>query len=86
LVEQGADLHAQNDYALRLAAENGHLKVVKYLLEQGANLHADNEKALRLAALYGHLEVVKYLLEEEPIIAQMMTGHSDGLHEKAIWR
>ena len=40
LVEQGANLRAYDDYALRLAAWYGHLEVVKYLLEQGANLHA----------------------------------------------
>ena len=31
LVEQGADIHADDDLALRWAAENGHLEVVKYL-------------------------------------------------------
>jgi ankyrin repeat protein len=31
LVEQGADIHARNDDALRCASENGHLDVVKFL-------------------------------------------------------
>lgn len=35
LVEQGADIHANGDYALRWAAKNGHLDVVKYLVKQG---------------------------------------------------
>jgi len=76
LVEQGADLHAQNDYALRLAAENGHLKVVKYLLEQGANLHTKNDYALRWAAENGQLEVAKYLLKQG--------ANSDRLSQKVL--
>ena len=34
LVEHGADIHANNNHALRWAAENGYLEVVKYLEEQ----------------------------------------------------
>jgi len=64
LLEQGADLHVYNDLALRWAAENGHLEIVKYLLEQGANLHAADNGALRWTARNGHLEVVKHLLEQ----------------------
>ena len=33
LLEQGANLHDENEEALQRAAENGHLEVVKYLLE-----------------------------------------------------
>ena len=31
LVEQGADIHAQADYALSWAAREGHLEVSEYL-------------------------------------------------------
>ena len=33
MVENGADIRACDDYALRWSAENGHLEVVKYLEE-----------------------------------------------------
>ncbi len=33
-VEKGANIHADDDYALRLAAESGHLKVVQFLVER----------------------------------------------------
>jgi ankyrin repeat protein len=62
-VEQGADIHADDDVALRWAADNGHLEIVKYLIEQGANIHAMGDYALRYAAYEGRLEVVKYLIE-----------------------
>ena len=38
LVEQGANLHARDEDALRLADKYGHLDVVKYLVEQGADI------------------------------------------------
>ncbi len=64
LVEQGADIRAERDGALRWASCYGHLDVVKYLVEQGADVHAEKNRSLRWASSYGHLEVVKYLIEQ----------------------
>jgi hypothetical protein len=64
LVEQGANIHADNEYALRGAAKYGYLEVVKYLCEQGADIHAYGECAVRGASMNEHLEVVKYLCEQ----------------------
>ena len=33
ILDSGANIHARDDYALRLASKNGHLDVVKYLQE-----------------------------------------------------
>ena len=63
LVDHGAGIHADNEYALRWSASRGHLGVVKYLVEQGADIHAINNASLRLAANNSHLEVVNYLVE-----------------------
>jgi ankyrin repeat protein len=60
-VEQGADIHAYKNCALRWASEEGHLDVVKFLVEQGADIHADDDYTIRVASLYGHLDIVKYL-------------------------
>ena len=60
----GADLHAEDEFVLRLAVAKGHLGVVKYLVEQGANIHAKGELALKWATDYNHLDVVKYLVEQ----------------------
>ncbi len=45
LVENGADIHANNDYALECASENDHLSVVKYLVENGedSKIHTTDE-------------------------------------------
>ena len=61
LIEQGANVHAEDDYAIGYAAENGHLEIVKYLVSQGANIHVQNDYAFKYAAENGHLEIVKYL-------------------------
>jgi hypothetical protein len=37
LVQEGADIHADNDCALRFASESGHFDIVKYLVEKGAS-------------------------------------------------
>jgi ankyrin repeat protein len=63
LVEQGANIHADDDYALRMSAHYGHLKVVKYLVEQGADIHAKDDEALRWSAENGHLKVVEDLVK-----------------------
>ena len=61
LVEQGANIHADNDYAIRLASCNGHLEIVKFLVENGANIHANDNSAIHCASSNGHLDVVEYL-------------------------
>jgi ankyrin repeat protein len=48
-----------------MAAQQGHLEVVKLLVEKGAVVdqpHNDGNTALNLASLKGRLEVVDYLL------------------------
>jgi ankyrin repeat protein len=47
LIEQGADIHAKDDYAFRNSAASEYLDIVKYLLEQGSDIHADNDCALK---------------------------------------
>ncbi len=55
----GADIHAQDNYALRLSAYNGHLSVIKYLIEMGANIHANDDEALITSSENGYLPVIK---------------------------
>lgn len=62
-MDEGANIHAGQDLALRWAAENGAVEAVKFLLERGANVKAWGREALRLAKLDGNSEIVK-LLEE----------------------
>ena len=62
-VSLGANIHADCDYAVRYACENGHLDVVKYLVEFGADIHTNDNYAVKWASKNGHLDVVKYLVK-----------------------
>ena len=59
----GADIHAQEDYALRYSAEYGHIEQVRMLLDGGADIHAKDDNALRSSAWNGHIEVVRLILD-----------------------
>ena len=61
LLKCGADVHADNDYALRWASDNDHYETVKILLENGADVHAENDESFRWATFNDHLETVKVL-------------------------
>jgi len=61
LIDEGVDVHVDNDYALRWASRYGYSKVVKVLLENGADVHVWNDYALRRASQNGHTKVVKLL-------------------------
>jgi ankyrin repeat protein len=53
---------------LHLAAQNGHLDVVEFLVEQQAEVNAketDGWTPLYLAAHNGHFDVVKFLVEQQ---------------------
>lgn len=63
-IENGANIHADDDFALRWAASKGYLPIVKYLVEHGADIHAEDDYALRWAVGWGHLPVVEYLVEQ----------------------
>lgn len=50
------------DNPLILAAQEGHLEMIKYLVKEGGNPRAKADQALIRAATDGHLDVVAYLL------------------------
>ena len=60
-----ADVHADDDCALRLASCNGHYNTTKLLLEHKADVHADDDYALRCASHNGHYSIVELLLEHK---------------------
>jgi ankyrin repeat protein len=63
LLKNGANIHVNNDYALRFSSENGNFEVVKFLIGNGANIHADNDYALKISSHNGHFDVVKFLIK-----------------------
>jgi ankyrin repeat protein len=64
LVENGADIHFNDDFPIHHAAANGRFTVIKYLIEKGVDVCSDNNYALRVAFEHGSLHAVKYLVEK----------------------
>ncbi|KAJ3327157.1 hypothetical protein HDU93_002111 [Gonapodya sp. JEL0774] len=87
LLNYGADIHAENEEALRVAVFEGHIPTVGLLLNMGANMHGDSVKILDWAAGTDRSEahavqVIDFLLNNGANI------HSDGgreaLHSAAV--
>ena len=84
-IEKGADAHVFGETPLKVAAINGNLKTVKYLVEQkGADIHAKDDLALKTAAINGELEVVKYLIEKgsdvRPYVDELIQRVEDNMN------
>jgi ankyrin repeat protein len=63
LIEKGADVRANHDYALGCATFYGRTEVVMFLIEKGANVRAENDEALRRASASGFTDIVRILLK-----------------------
>ncbi len=63
LIENGADVQAQENEPLMFASINGHLDVVQFLIKKGAKVTDQNNEALVCAVENEHLDVIKCLLE-----------------------
>lgn len=64
LVAKGVDVRVNTDEAFRIAAGNGHLHIVKYLVdENGVDITKMYDYVISWAANYGYVDVVKYIVE-----------------------
>lgn len=68
LASDGLSLHSRDSQgrtALHMAAANGHMTIVEYLISEGVDINAlndENNAPLHWACLNGHVEVVKRLI------------------------
>ena len=63
LLSSGADVNADDDWALRTASDWGHADVLQLLIQHGANVHARDDFPLKAASQNGHTDVVQLLLQ-----------------------
>jgi ankyrin repeat protein len=73
---------AADDYSVALAARNGDLKIMRFLVSQGINIYANCEGGLREAAKNGCLPMVEYLVDMGADVNQYYTFENDYLYEE----
>ncbi len=62
-LDYNANIHYNQDAALRRAAGGNNKDIVIILLDNGANIHAEHDWALRVAAKKGSVNIVRILLD-----------------------
>ena len=60
MIEQGADIHTRDEYALRWASNYGHLPVVKFLVENSSYIHIDDSTNAMWKMASKHPNIVNY--------------------------
>ncbi len=64
LIDYGADVHADNDYAVKsVALSSPTLEKIKILHRAGANIHVDDDCCLRIAAHFNKEPLMIYLID-----------------------
>jgi len=61
LIENGADIHVDNDFLLQQSIKNQKLETIKILVQYGANIHTNN----LLRIVYEHIDqnILQYLID-----------------------
>lgn len=61
-IDEGGNIHINDNLPLRLACAFGYMDIVKLLLDSGADIHAKTEFPLRAAAYADNTDLVDYLI------------------------
>ena len=83
-LEEGADIQSRDSKGntpFLIAATNGHLDLVQFLLKKGSHIEEANRgkhgsisiTALMMASFMGHLDVVEYLIDEKADVNARVT-------------
>lgn len=83
-LSSGADIHFDDDLALRSAAFTGNFETLKCLLESGANAQAAGNEALLYAAKRKEGHAVGLLLSKGASIDDMLRHHRAEVDEDAL--
>ena len=65
MIENGANVHATDDYAIHNATvKTDNIRIVELLVDAGADVHSADDYAIRYAAYYGHRKIVEFLIKK----------------------
>lgn len=65
LIQEGADIHANNQHALIQAVKYHNLPVVTLLLQHGADVHVTQERLIKESVLKGNKDLMLLLIEHD---------------------
>lgn len=84
LINNGADIHYNNDFALTKAVQSGHPESVLYLLANKADVHVDNDRLLIICCQYGdYVDVLQLLIDSGiDVLKQYLTAYNICLGKK----
>lgn len=81
----GADVHANDDYAIFIASSQGNLEIVKLLVENGANIYSRKHRCIIVEARdNGHDEVVTFLLSKNKFATKWLVDKTKQRDIKVI--
>lgn len=60
-IDNGADIHTHNEYALKITCKKNYFDLFNFLVERGANIYVDNNSPIKIACKEGNVRIVKYL-------------------------
>jgi len=87
-LDNGAEIHHDNDSALQWVCYNGHRDAAEFLLDNGADPHADGGKPLKHAAEQERYSIVLLLLERgaafSTLSAAMQVKYAGALEESKL--
>jgi ankyrin repeat protein len=76
LLDQGADIHASDEYPLEVAALSGDTEMVRFLLDHDADIHADDDTILNWATqATGSIETIALLIERGASVENLDPEH-----------
>nr|WBF70554.1 ankyrin repeat protein [Megavirus caiporensis] len=76
IVENGGDICARNNLAIKIAARLGCLENFKYLMNNGADIHVDNDFVIKILTSYSYSDILIYLHDNGINLSMYDTMHN----------
>ena len=93
LLDNGADIHAEDDYVFRCACSRSQCQEnIKFWLDKGANIHAGTDYGLRIMATQCQYKTMIFLIENgadfktyaDDILRECLYNNIDSIHLRKL--